>query len=323
MPEIISLGRAAKRAGLREGDELVSLGGVPVTDVLDCLYHDAEESFDAEVIRAGKRRRIRVKKRADEPLDIELDAEMRPMRCKNKCLFCFVDQLPKGMRDSLYVKDDDYRFSFISGSYVTLTNLSEEEVDRMIRLRLSPIYISVHAYDDDVRRRLVSNPASDKLIGRMRRLGAHGIKMHTQIVVVPGINDGEVLERSIRGLHDIEGVETVAVVPVGLTAHREGLADLRVATREGSAAAVALSGGGEAQCRVRRVLLVLGRVLRQGGAPSPGVLLLRRLRADRKRRRALRGVLRQRGLRALLPSEALAREEDSVHNGSGFRALPA
>ena len=205
MPEIISLGRAAKRAGLREGDELVSLGGVPVTDVLDCLYHDAEESFDAEVIRAGKRRRIRVKKRADEPLDIELDAEMRPMRCKNKCLFCFVDQLPKGMRDSLYVKDDDYRFSFISGSYVTLTNLSEEEVDRMIRLRLSPIYISVHAYDDDVRRRLVSNPASDKLIGRMRRLGAHGIKMHTQIVVVPGINDGEVLERSIRGLHDIEG----------------------------------------------------------------------------------------------------------------------
>ena len=137
MPEIISLGRAAKRAGLREGDELVSLGGVAVTDVLDCLYHDAEESFDAEVIRAGKRRKIRVKKRADEPLDIELDAEMRPMRCKNKCLFCFVDQLPKGMRDSLYVKDDDYRFSFISGSYVTLTNLSEEEVDRMIRLRLS------------------------------------------------------------------------------------------------------------------------------------------------------------------------------------------
>ena len=241
MPEIISLGRAAKRAGLREGDELVSLGGVPVTDVLDCLYHDAEESFDAEVIRAGKRKRIRVKKRADEPLDIELDAEMRPMRCKNKCLFCFVDQLPKGMRDSLYVKDDDYRFSFISGSYVTLTNLSEEEVDRMIRLRLSPIYISVHAYDDDVRRRLVSNPASDKLIGRMRRLGAHGIKMHTQIVVVPGINDGEVLERSIRGLHDIEGVETVAVVPVGLTAHREGLAELRVATREGAAAAVALT----------------------------------------------------------------------------------
>lgn len=241
MAKIKTLGRAARHAGLRVGDELISLGGTPVEDVLDCLYYDGEEKFDAEVVRGGKKRVFRIKKRADEPLGIELEEEMRPMRCRNKCVFCFVDQLPKGMRESLYVKDDDYRYSFISGSYVTLTNLSDGDVDRVIRLHLSPIYISVHAFDGEVRRRLVTNPNTDKLIERMEKLGANGIKMHTQLVVVPGINDGAELEKSIRGLHSVEGVESVAVVPVGLTAHREGLARLRVATKEESSEAVALT----------------------------------------------------------------------------------
>ena len=241
MAKIKTLGIAARHAGLRVGDELTSLGGTPVEDVLDCLYYDGEEKFDAEVVRGGKKRVFRIKKRADEPLGIELEEEMRPMRCRNKCVFCFVDQLPKGMRESLYVKDDDYRYSFISGSYVTLTNLSDGDVDRVIRLHLSPIYISVHAFDGEVRRRLVTNPNTDKLIERMEKLGANGIKMHTQLVVVPGINDGAELEKSIRGLHSVEGVESVAVVPVGLTAHREGLARLRVATKEESSEAVALT----------------------------------------------------------------------------------
>lgn len=241
MAKIKTLGRAARHAGLRVGDELTSLGGTPVEDVLDCLYYDGEEKFDAEVVRGGKKRVFRIKKRADEPLGIELEEEMRPMRCRNKCVFCFVDQLPKGMRESLYVKDDDYRYSFISGSYVTLTNLSDGDVDRVIRLHLSPIYISVHAFDGEVRRRLVTNPNTDKLIERMEKLGANGIKMHTQLVVVPSINDGAELEKSIRGLHSVEGVESVAVVPVGLTAHREGLARLRVATKEESSEAVALT----------------------------------------------------------------------------------
>ena len=241
MAKIKTLGRAARHAGLRVGDELTSLGGTPVEDVLDCLYYDGEEKFDAEVVRGGKKRVFRIKKRADEPLGIELEEEMRPMRCRNKCVFCFVDQLPKGMRESLYVKDDDYRYSFISGSYVTLTNLFDGDVDRVIRLHLSPIYISVHAFDGEVRRRLVTNPNTDKLIERMEKLGANGIKMHTQLVVVPGVNDGAELEKSIRGLHSVEGVESVAVVPVGLTAHREGLARLRVATKEESSEAVALT----------------------------------------------------------------------------------
>ena len=109
MAKIKTLGRAARHAGLRVGDELTSLGGTPVEDVLDCLYYDGEEKFDAEVVRGGKKRVFRIKKRADEPLGIELEEEMRPMRCRNKCVFCFVDQLPKGMRERLYVKDADYR----------------------------------------------------------------------------------------------------------------------------------------------------------------------------------------------------------------------
>lgn len=238
MAKIVSLGKAGRKAGFREGDELISFNGVPVEDELDCIYFDGEEKFTAEVCRAGKRRTLRVSKHPDESLDIALDCEMRPMHCRNKCVFCFVDQLPKGMRDTLYVKDDDYRFSFISGSYVTLTNLSESQLERIIRLKLSPIYISVHAFSDDVRRKLVTNPASEKLIERMRKLGENGIKMHTQLVIVPGLNDGEELEKSIHGLHGIEGVLTVAVVPVGLTDHREGLANLRVATAEESSATV-------------------------------------------------------------------------------------
>lgn len=224
MPKIVGLSKFAKRTGFKIGDELVKLGGYDVVDELDYLFYDNEDSFEAEILRKGKIKTVKVHK--NQPLGLEIDWDMKPAVCKNHCIFCFVDQLPKGMRDSLYVKDDDYRFSFISGSYVTLTNVTDEDIDRIIRLRLSPLYISVHALDDDVRQFMVKNPNTRKLRGYMEKLGKNGIAMHTQLVVVPGINDGKVLEDSIRGLKRIEGVETVAVVPVGLTEHRAKLADL-------------------------------------------------------------------------------------------------
>lgn len=224
MPKIVGLSKIAKRMGFKIGDELLSIGGYGVVDELDYLFYDNEDSFEAEISRGGKIKTVKVHKK--QPLGLEIDWDMKPAVCKNHCIFCFVDQLPKGMRDSLYVKDDDYRFSFISGSYVTLTNVTDEDIDRIIRLRLSPLYISVHALDDDVRQFMVKNPNTRKLRGYMERLGNNGITMHTQLVVVPGINDGKVLEDSIRGLKRIEGVETVAVVPVGLTEHRAKLANL-------------------------------------------------------------------------------------------------
>lgn len=216
----------ARKLGFCEGDEILSLGGYPFQDVLDYLYFEHERKFDAEILRNGKKIKIKVRKKEEESLGLEFE-EMGIIRCKNKCVFCFVDQLPKGLRSTLYVKDDDYRLSFISGCYVTMTNVSDEEINRIIRLKLSPLYISVHAYTDEVRLALVKNPSTLRLISMMRKLGENGIKMHTQLVIVPEMNDGAELIKSIRGLHSIKGVETVAVVPVGLTGHRKDLSQIR------------------------------------------------------------------------------------------------
>ncbi len=238
MPRINGVSKIAKRFGFKVGDELIALGGYSVEDELDYLYYDTENEFTADILRNGKRKAIKVRK--TQPLGLEIDWEMRPAVCKNHCIFCFVDQLPEGMRESLYVKDDDYRFSFISGSYVTMTNVSDADIDRIIRLKLSPLYISVHAFDDDVRQFMLKNPNTRKLKEYMRRLGENGIKMHTQLVIVPGINDGKVLEDSIRGLKAMQGVLSVAVVPVGLTEHRAKLADINAVDEKNARETIAL-----------------------------------------------------------------------------------
>lgn len=240
MPKIISMGDIAKKNGFKIDDEVLSIGGYPMLDELDYLYYDNEKKFSVEILRDGKKHTIKVHKKEGESLDLDFDIEMKPKVCKNHCIFCFVDQLPKGMRDSLYIKDDDYRYSFMCGSYVTMTNVNDSDIDRIIRLKLSPLYISVHAWDDDVRTFMLKNPNTKKLREQMYKLGENGIKMHTQLVVVPGINDGKVLEDSIRGLHDVPGVETVAVVPVGLTGHRAQLNNLKQVDEQNARETIAL-----------------------------------------------------------------------------------
>ena len=231
MPKILNIAPLAKKLGLNVGDEVVEIGGYPCQDILDVLYFDNEKKFDVVVNRDGKLKKIKVHKKEGQSLGIEFE-EMEVIRCKNKCVFCFVDQLPKGLRDTLYVKDDDYRLSFISGCYVTMTNVTEAEIERIIRLKLSPLYISVHAFNDDKRVELVKNPNTRNLINVMRRLGENGIEMHTQLVIVPELNDGATLIESIEGLHSVEGVRTVAVVPVGITGHRDGLSKIRPVTKD-------------------------------------------------------------------------------------------
>lgn len=240
MPKIIGISRLAKRLGFKVGDEVTHFGGYKVVDELDYLFYDNENVFDVQINRDGKHKTLKVKKKSGQPLGLEIEWDMKPAVCKNKCIFCFVDQLPKGLRDSLYVKDDDYRFSFISGSYVTLTNITDEDIDRIIRLKLSPLYISVHAFDDDVRQFMLKNPHTRKLKDYMKRLGENGIKMHTQLVVVPGVNDGKILEDSVRGLKAMEGVLSVAVVPVGLTGHRDGLSQLAQVDEQNARETIAL-----------------------------------------------------------------------------------
>ena len=220
---------AAFRAGLRKGDCITAFDGHPYEDALDFAYYDGQSDFDVTFLRGDKEHTVHVRKGESQPMGVEYEAEdMRIKPCTNRCVFCFVEQCPKGMRDTLYVKDDDYRMSFACGSYVTLSNLDDEDISRILRLGLSPLYISVHAYDPEVKRKLCANPRSTKVFEYMRTFAAHGIAMHTQIVMIEGMNDGDVLQETLEQLYALfPHVQSVAVVPVGLTEHREGLYPLQ------------------------------------------------------------------------------------------------
>ena len=226
----------AARAGLLAGDRLVAINGAPLRDSIDFHFQAGEATLRVELERGGRAAALTIHRRVGRDLGVEL-LPPRPAEistCANKCVFCFIHQLPKGMRRSLYVKDDDYRLSFLHGNYITLTDLPEEELRRIESQRLSPLYVSVHSTDPELRHVLLGSPRiKGDLLPRMRRLARAGIRMHCQIVLCPDLNDGAHLERSVRELGELHpGVATVAVVPVGLTAHRERLSRLRVHTPE-------------------------------------------------------------------------------------------
>jgi putative radical SAM enzyme (TIGR03279 family) len=165
-----------------------------------------------------------IEKDFDESLGLEFESDNLEIKtCFNHCIFCFIDQMPKGMRDTLYVKDDDYRQSFLCGNYVTMTNVTDSDIERICRLHLSPLYISVHATDGETRKKMLNNRFADKILDYIKRLDDAGIEMHTQVVLVKGVNDGEILQKTMRDLSSFENVKSLAVVPCGITAHREGL----------------------------------------------------------------------------------------------------
>lgn len=226
---------AADRAGLRAGDRILAINGAPLRDVIDFHFQAGEERLRLGVEREGRTHTLHLTRRPTG-LGLELEAP-RPAEiatCANKCVFCFIHQLPKGMRKSLYVKDDDFRLSFLHGNYITLTDLDEAELERIEAQRLSPLYVSVHATDPDLRHALLGQPrVRRELLPVMERLAKAGIAMHAQIVLCPGWNDGAQLERTVHELARLHpAVPTVAVVPVGLTRHRERLPDLRAVTVE-------------------------------------------------------------------------------------------
>ena len=226
----------AERAGVRTGERLVSIGGHAVEDVLDYRFfgYDRDPELVLESL-GGSRRTVRVKKPEAAELGLNFETYLmdEPRPCSNHCLFCFVDQMAPGCRDTLYFKDDDARLSFLMGNYITLTNLSPREVQRIIDLRISPINVSVHATDPRLRSVLLGNKAGGESLEAMRRFGQAGIVMNGQIVLCKGLNDGEELERTIRDLAGfLPYLQSVSVVPVGLTCHREGLYSLEPFTRE-------------------------------------------------------------------------------------------
>ena len=217
----------AHRAGLRPGETLLEVNGHPVADVLDYKFYTYDPKL-ALVLQEpnGNRRTVRVRKEEGEDLGLEFETYLmdRARSCANNCIFCFVDQMPPGMRKSLYFKDDDARLSFLMGNYLTLTNLSQREVERIIALRISPINVSVHTTDPELRFEMLKNKRAGEGIAIMRRFAQASITMNCQIVSCPGINDGPALDRTLRELGALHpAVGSVAVVPVGVTRFREGL----------------------------------------------------------------------------------------------------
>jgi putative radical SAM enzyme (TIGR03279 family) len=217
----VESGSLAERIGLRTGDEILELNGKPLLDVIDFQFNAG--NIGRRTTIQTQDRKITFVRREWESFGLEFEA-IEPMTCKNQCVFCFVHQNPKNVRRSLHIKDEDYRLSFLFGNYLTLTNVSEAEMQRIIEQRLSPLYISVHATEPELRRTLLGIEEYDGFMGKVERLANAGIQMHGQVVLCPGINDGVHLDRTIEDLLRLySSVASVAVVPVGLTDHRANL----------------------------------------------------------------------------------------------------
>ena len=224
----------ARRAGLRAGDRLTRINGEVVVDFIDYQALTANRALRVRVLRDAQALEFHIRKDEYAPLGLRFEKPMMSATrlCCNRCLFCFVDQLPGCARDSMRVKDDDWRMSLMMGNYVTLTNVSDAELARIVERRCSPLYISVHATDPELRTHLLGTPRARRLMDQLKTLSDGGIAFHCQCVLCPGINDGAALERTISELSRLPGARSLALVPVGLTGHRQGLSALRVYTRD-------------------------------------------------------------------------------------------
>jgi len=235
-------GSPAARAGIRAGEVLLQVDQHPIKDVLDYKYYTYDPKLSLILQNGeGETRTVSIRKGAGEDLGLEFETYLmdKARSCANKCVFCFVDQLPLGMRDTLYFKDDDARLSFLMGNYVTLTNLSEREIQRIIDLHISPINISVHATDPELRARLLGNRRGGEGLSVIKRFAAAHITMNAQIVACPGLNDGEALQQSMEDLAALyPQVNSVSIVPVGITKFRKNLYPLRPFTRQEAATLV-------------------------------------------------------------------------------------
>ena len=224
------------------GDTLIAVNSHEINDVLDYRFYTSACKLKLEIENEkGQRRTVKIKKGEYDDLGLCFETYLMDKHhsCKNKCIFCFIDQMPKGMRESLYFKDDDSRLSFLFGNYVTLTNLTDRDIDRIIEMHISPVNVSVHTMNPELRVQMMKNPNSGTSLRFLNRLAAAGIKLNTQLVLCPGINDGKELEYSLSELGKLyPAVQSIACVPVGLTKHREGLYPLEAYNKETATAVI-------------------------------------------------------------------------------------
>ena len=225
----VDSGSPADKAGIKAGYTLISINKNEIMDVLDYRFYQNNSKLRVEFIdQNGKIKKARIRKPEFEELGLNFETYLMDKQhsCLNKCVFCFIDQLPKGMRESLYFKDDDSRLSFLFGNYITLTNITEHEIERIIKMHISPINISVHTTNPELRVKMMKNKNAGNVLSVIKRFDDAGIKINCQLVLCPGYNDGKELERSLEDLTNLKNAECIAAVPVGLTKHRDGLAEL-------------------------------------------------------------------------------------------------
>jgi len=243
----------AAQLGLEPGDRLITVDGESIRDIIDLSFALADESVELVIEKKnGEQEILEIEKEYDEDLGIEFESAVFDgvRRCANKCIFCFVDQMAPGMRESLYVKDDDYRLSFLYGNFVTLTNSTPQDMNRISRLHLSPLYISVHTTNSSLREKMLNNKNAGKIMEQLNGLINSGIEMHTQIVLCPDINDGDQLEQTINDLYSLHpNVLSMAIVPVGLSRYRENCYSLAVFTPERALSVVTMVNKWQQKCR--------------------------------------------------------------------------
>ena len=231
----VERGSRGWRAGLEAGDMLISINGNEINDILDYRFYLNEKKIRIEIERGGERNFAVISKGEHDDIGLEFETPLMDKKhsCKNKCVFCFIDQLPGGMRDTLYFKDDDSRLSFLHGNYVTLTNMTDSDIDRIIKMHISPINVSVHTTNPELRCKMMNNKNAGKVLSYLDRLSAAGIEICGQIVLCKGLNDGDEL---IRTMHDLAtlrpAMKSVSVVPAGMTKFRDGLYPLEAFTPE-------------------------------------------------------------------------------------------
>ena len=234
----IENGSIADELGLSSGDLLLSINQKKEIDVIDYMYFMADDYVEIEVLTTeGEHILFEIEKSFGEDIGLEFENSLMDClkSCSNKCIFCFIDQLPKGMRETLYFKDDDSRMSLLKGNYISMTNMSDDDIDRIVEYKLSPIKVSVHTTNPELRAYMLNNRFASKIMDNLKRFDEAGIEVDTQIVVIPGINDGKELDRTLNDLYSLKNsVRSVAVVPVGITKYRQDLPELKMFDKESS-----------------------------------------------------------------------------------------
>ncbi len=254
MVKILSVDKKsrAERAGIAAGDILISINDREINDVLDYRFHLTNSKITLKCRREGEEYSVEIRKQQYDDIGLEFETPLMDKKhsCENKCIFCFIDQLPRGMRKTLYFKDDDSRLSFLHGNYITLTNLHDSDIDRIIEMHISPVNISVHTTNPELRVQMMHNKRAGEVLAYMKKLAAAGISLCGQIVLCKGINDGEELLRSMRDLSELfPAMQSVSIVPAGLTRYREKLFPLEQYTKDEACAVIDMVDKFAAECK--------------------------------------------------------------------------